>query len=143
MRTGTVEAGLQSHSQPKLTRAPCFQLPFQDLTSRISKTLEPVFLPILCDLWSRLIILLVIRTLVVEIFFNSLLSAPLRTLTVGSFLPNAPATCLSLFSLHVSGSACYHIWGVAGPPHGAPLPSFSPAQPVLHGALTWSLGGLL
>lgn len=64
MGTGAVEAGLQSHPQPRPTRAARFQLPLRDLTSNISKTREPVFLPMLCDLWFCTLTLLVVQTLV-------------------------------------------------------------------------------
>lgn len=49
-----------------------------------------------------------------------------------------------LLSLHVNGSVCHHIWGVAGPPHGTPRPAR--ASPPLSQSCTWpSLGpgGLL
>lgn len=64
MGTGAVEAGLKSHPQPRLTRAARFQLPLRDLTSNISKTREPVFLPMVCDLWFCTVTLLVVQTLV-------------------------------------------------------------------------------
>lgn len=44
-----------------------------------------------------------------------------------------------LLSLHVNGSVCHHIWGVAGPPHGPPRPAR--ASPPLSQSCTWpSLG---
>lgn len=64
MGTGAVEAGLQSHSQPRPTWAARYQLPLRDLTSNISKTREPVFLPMLCDLWFCTVTLLAMQTLV-------------------------------------------------------------------------------